>query len=721
MDPTKGYVYVRENETTKMHNAVKIGKTTHVVNRGSQYHTYEICPGKFIKVIEVPLKQLDTIEKMIKQYFSRLNVNKGAGTEYFKKEILDQIIPYISGMSLLYRDLSPEEVKQLERKIYVKEIQLAGFSFRSEKIKQIKMPRQDQFEIIEKVIAHFSIESKGFLILPCGVGKTLISLWIIQRMKWSKILVGVPNCNLLVQWQKTFEEMEYFKGFEKVLIQQGVSETEISNIAIKKRVIVITTYQSCNKLVSQKFDAKICDEMHHLTSKDISHSLQEERKTNLKFLLIDAHFQLGLTATPRVIQERGKEELNPHSRAIANDTTESFGEAIVERGLRSAIDLNTICDYRINIYASNASHLKIFDELEVYDDRNRRLVLTAYGILHLISTGKCSNWLVCANTIEGCGLLKSYVKDLLPSFSFLPKDVFVDVFTSELPQEQQKSILQTFESCEKGILINVQCLAEGYSFTGLHGVAIAEPIHSKIRATQFLTRNLRLHPSEPDKIGTMFIPHIEPDEDGDYEAKKREAFKAINEVINSLGETDEAIYGRLTVTSAIELTEKEINKGGGGGKEHGEVVGTNLELTEDYINNIKKFRLKEYTSLGLITYSKMKAKLKEKHLTSVPDYFKICEKDFQFPTNPREIFQEKFKSWMDYLSIDEDRFYTLGECRREVNKGMRRHPEIKQLKLENKLAEILECVSQTDARIPSTVELVNDLYKITTLNEFFKT
>jgi superfamily II DNA or RNA helicase len=661
---------------------------------------------------------MPTIEKLMKKFFTHLNVDKGAGTEYFQKEILGQIIPYISTMSVVYRELSPEEVKKLERKIYVKKIVL-GFVFQSKKIKQIKMPRKDQFEIIEKVIAHFSREQKGFLILPCGVGKTLISLWIMQRMKWSKILVGVPNCNLLLQWQQTFREIEYFKGFTIVLIQQGVQDRDIANISIQKKVIVITTYQSCNKLSTQKFDVKICDEMHHLTSKDITHSLKEERKTNLKFLLIDTDFQLGLTATPRLIKEKDGEEVIHHSQAIANDTTESFGEAIVERGLRSAIVLKTICDYRINIYASNSTHLKIFEAFEVYDERNKRLVLTAYGILHLIFTGKCFNWLVCANTIDGCRLLKCYIQEMLRvgTFTFFENEIFVDVFTSDLPAEEQKIILQRFESCKKGILINVQCLAEGYSFTGLHGVAIAEPIHSKIRATQFLTRNLRLHPSEPDKIGTMFIPHIEPDEDEDYEMKKREAFKTINEVIQSLGEEDEAIYGRLTVTSAHEIMD-------GNDKEVGEVqeeVVTSLELTEDYINNIKKFRLKEYTSSGLITYSKMKAKLKEKKFTSVPEYWKLCEKDLQFPDNPKEIFQEKFKSWLDYLSIDGDKFYTLEECRKKINLLMRWSSELKILKLKNKLAEILYSVSQTDDRIPSTVELVDNLYKISTLNDFFKT
>jgi superfamily II DNA or RNA helicase len=729
MENRKGYIYVRENETTKLHNVLKIGKTGNIVNRGSAYHTYEICPGNFIKVIEIPLVKMDTIEKMILKYFKHFNVMKGAGKEYFKKEVLDQIIPYLKTMSIVYRELTCEEVKKLERKIYIKKLVLENVFQQPQKIKDIKMPRKDQFEIIEKVISHFSRERKGFLILPCGVGKTLISLWIMQRMKWSKILVGVPSCNLLVQWKNTFEELNYFKdGFKIVLIQQGVSETDIANISTHKRVIVITTYQSCNKLLAQKFDVKICDEMHHLTSKDSTFSLQEERKTNLKFLVIETTFQLGLTATPRIVKEDLQQQQQQH-HAIANDTIESFGEAIVERGLRSAIDLKTICDYRINIYSTNSTHLKIFEDFNVYDEKDQRLFLTAYGMLHLILIGKCPNWLVCANTIEACRNLKTYVYQLLleKTFACLKDEIYVNVFTSDLRADIQKTILQKFENSEKGILINVQCLAEGYSFTGLHGVAIAEPIHSKIRATQFLTRNLRLLPSEPDKIGTMFIPHIEPDEDEDYETKKKAAFETIRDVLDSLGEEEKAIYGRLVVSSfktIIEDIDQNQDKTIEKVKKIKEVFPSSTlelteELTEAYIENIKKFRLKEYTSRGLITYSKMKFKLKEKKITSVPEYLKLCETDSQFPENPREVFQETFKSWMDYLSIEEISFYTLEECRKKITDLMRWNTELKKLKLKNKLAEILSSVSKTDDKIPSTIELIVDLYRVSTLNDFF--
>ena len=45
------------------------------------------------------------------------------------------------------------------------------------------------------------------LTLICGVGKTLISLWISQALNSQSILIGVPNRLLLKQWEKMINEL----------------------------------------------------------------------------------------------------------------------------------------------------------------------------------------------------------------------------------------------------------------------------------------------------------------------------------------------------------------------------------------------------------------------------------------------------------------------------------------------------------------------------------
>lgn len=108
-------------------------------------------------------------------------------------------------------------------------------------------------------------------------------------------------------------------------------------------------------------------------------------------------------------------------------------------------------------------------------------------------------------------------------------------------------------------------------------------MHSKIRATQILTRCCRLNPSDPAKTATMFIPHITPDEDEDYEAKKRTSFQSIMDIIRALGDSEEAIYQRLVVTAVNDI---DVDKHSP--KKRILRVESESTITDDYIENIKK-------------------------------------------------------------------------------------------------------------------------------------
>jgi superfamily II DNA or RNA helicase len=70
------------------------------------------------------------------------------------------------------------------------------------KLNSIYTPREYQTTIIKKAVIHYQEYDKGLLVLMCGVGKTLISLWIAQELHSNTILIGVPNKLLLEQWEK---------------------------------------------------------------------------------------------------------------------------------------------------------------------------------------------------------------------------------------------------------------------------------------------------------------------------------------------------------------------------------------------------------------------------------------------------------------------------------------------------------------------------------------
>ena len=60
-----------------------------------------------------------------------------------------------------------------------------------------KKPRPDQKEIIEKTVAELSRGNRATVVMPCGSGKTLTALWIIERMKFKTIVVFAPTLGVL--------------------------------------------------------------------------------------------------------------------------------------------------------------------------------------------------------------------------------------------------------------------------------------------------------------------------------------------------------------------------------------------------------------------------------------------------------------------------------------------------------------------------------------------
>ena len=66
-----------------------------------------------------------------------------------------------------------------------------------------------------------------------------------------------------------------FPKTPKIYVKGGIEKHEVEEfVKNKKEYIVITTYSSSYKTVDIEYDIKILDEVHHLTTKDIS------KKTN---------------------------------------------------------------------------------------------------------------------------------------------------------------------------------------------------------------------------------------------------------------------------------------------------------------------------------------------------------------------------------------------------------------------------------------------------------
>ena len=295
------------------------------------------------------------------------------------------------------------EIESIARKEYIakiaKYINKKSIRRLIKKLKALKnryTKRSDQIEIIDKSVKHFQTNDKGLLVLICGIGKTLISLWTTQELKANKILVGVPNTLLLVQWEKVIKEL--FPAYPCLIVKGGVIIEDIT-LFLKKneeKCIIITTYASSHKVCSAsvtsafRFDMKILDEVHHLTS---HHIIKEEHKTYVKILDIKSVKQLSLTATLKIIEN--KDNVCDDDLLISNTNVAYFGTIIAKFTLLKAIEKQIVCDYCIQTLYSDADQLNelalVCNNTIKDEETDNRLLLSAYTILEqlLISDHYC--------------------------------------------------------------------------------------------------------------------------------------------------------------------------------------------------------------------------------------------------------------------------------------------------------------------------------------------
>ena len=116
-----GYIYIRTNEYWDLYDSFKLGKTSSIPDREQTYITSEINRGTYVMVIEIDLIILDNVEKQLQIYFNKLNlhIKFNAGIEFYKKEILNYIIPYFDKNNIKYTILSKDEIDSLIKKIKI--------------------------------------------------------------------------------------------------------------------------------------------------------------------------------------------------------------------------------------------------------------------------------------------------------------------------------------------------------------------------------------------------------------------------------------------------------------------------------------------------------------------------------------------------------------------------------------------------------------------------
>ena len=684
MTSTNGYIYVRNHTSYDVNDACKMGKANNIPERDTQYATSEITRGYFDVVFEVPIEKMGIVERLLQYEFRELNIKYDAGIEFYNKKIIALIEPYLITLNLKYKKLSDQEISDLLRcnrvrctfkKINIHSLiqMLKSMHINEQLVSYI--PRNYQSIIIEKSVIHFQKCDKGMLVLICGVGKTLISLWVVQSLKLNTILIGVPNKLLLKQWENVICDL--FRNIPCLIVFGDITIENITNFleTNQKKCIIITTYASAHKVYTATqntkfiFDIKINDEVHHLTSDNML--LAHTTKKYIQMLNIPAVKQLSLTATLKQLKSTCATDI------VSNDNVEYFGEIIDRKCLLWAINENIICDYVIQTIITNEEQLE--EQLlrfRITEENDKRLFLSAFATLKSIFDRHSHHLLIYLNNKDNSSKLIQYIKMLLDDNYFDMPDLYYSEYHSTMNSTKQRGILNNFEKAKFGIITCIYCLGEGWDFPLLDGVVFTENMTSNIRIVQSALRASRKNKNDIHKKTKIILPIL--NRDGWLENNENPDLKKVREVIYQMGLEDETITQKIKVFR-IDIKKQKPKSKENEKKEEKELV----DEFGEYDNELtQKLRLKTVKRTELATtYEKARKIIADKNIKSKESYYELCDRDNRLSKEPETVFKGQFTNWIEYLSIERV-YYDLETCKNKVRAYLRAYPEIRKHHLE---------------------------------------
>lgn len=449
-----------------------------------------------------------------------------------------------------------------------------------------KSPRKHQQEAIANIAKGFEASSVGQVHMACGTGKTLVGLWLKERLKSNNTLVLVPSISLVSQlyeeWGAHANEDFYpiFVCSDTTVAPDDEDFVQTESIKYPvttdpedivrhlsgrdKPTVVFSTYHSspmikrvCEIDSSMAFDLAIADEAHRCAGK-----VDSAFATILDPYAIRTQRKLFMTATPRILSDRVKKVAeDAECNVVSMDDLKKFGPVFHTLSFSQAIKLDLLSDYQVVIsvmdnktyreYAERGRFVAVNDEHEIDARTLAAQIMVAkavkkYGLQKVItfhSRQKAAREF--AQTLpHALGLIAEHECSALG---------FSDVLFGEMSQAERTRKIKKFYSLADGkfgLLANVRCLSEGVDVPALDGIAFVDPKGSEIDIVQAVGRAIRK--SENKQLGTIILPVFVENEDLAIVNLEQSAFKTVWKVLNALRAHDDALVEELD-TIRLEL------------------------------------------------------------------------------------------------------------------------------------------------------------------------
>ena len=456
-----------------------------------------------------------------------------------------------------------------------------------------KKPHNFQLGIINDVVDGFKRSDRGKIVAACGVGKTLVSLWITEQRKDGLVLFLAPSLQLIRQtlgvWAReanapfsyicvcsdgtvALEEDEYGVTVDQLDIPVTTSAQAVREFlgrpATSNKRVVFSTYQSVSVLAKgipprfSGFDITIFDEAHRTagakSSVMFSEALDDKNVPSKK--------RLFMTATERILGARAKAAASKGSREIFSmDDVSKYGPVFHKLSFGRAIKLGIISDYRI-VFACVTDNdvsraIKERAYVSVADDTGKSSGVSDVDYVYrLMILEKCLRELGVNKVIS----FHDRVTNAKRFSSMLRLDggdsSYVGHVNGAMSSAERRAVIRRFEGAETSVLTNVRCLSEGVDVPQIDAVYFTNPKSSVVDIVQAVGRALRQPFGYKGKIAYIVVPLLVSGTDG--EQLNGDGFDSFFDVVQAMRDQDEVLAETIDELNYVSVLGRKTGRSG---------------------------------------------------------------------------------------------------------------------------------------------------------------
>ena len=487
--------------------------------------------------------------------------------------------------------------------------------------KDKRKPRPHQEEAIRNVVEGLKTQDRGQLLMACGTGKTLTSLWIKEELNSKLTLVLLPSLSLLSQtlreWSATSGESfnwicvcsdksvanqdrtvdEWVKHVSELGIPVTSETEEIKQfLRTNEEGVVFSTYQSSPLIAEAQHDTDIPS--FDIAFADEAHRCAGKVSTAFGCILDDAKIRsskrLFMTATPKLLSRQIKSKAMEADIEVASmDDEEVFGKVLHRLNFSEAIERDLLTDYRVVVIGVDDPEIQARIKNRSLGEIGSNNTLDFENLAHHISLAKIINEYDLQRVITFHGQVKGAKKfseihpkiaDWLWDDQKAKKRVTTGYVSGEMTAlERNRQIWKLRDTSvgEASILSNARCLSEGVDVPTLDCIAFIDPRNSQVDIIQAVGRVIRK--SRSKSYGYIVLPVYIPDTDHIQEELLASRFRVVWEIILALRSQDDSL------AEVLDRQRSELGKRGMLGAKQEESTKIIFDLPSRFQNRIEAY------------------------------------------------------------------------------------------------------------------------------------